>query len=179
MALILDLQKGFIEKENSDSNRVVLHDSNTVELKLNSEHDESVMFNVDDVKSTAVISDRTNYSNIFWLIISILVGLIAWRLIDNEVWAWLSCGIIWVLSIYFFIDKLVINRNVVLVFNLTANTDYQVTLTGKQSKNDSLSFVEAIHKRKSLVSASRSNSDRRNTVKHKSRYSNQVYTLRD
>ena len=179
MALILDLKKGFIEEENPDSNRVVLHDSNTVELKLNSDHDESVMFNVDDVKSTAVISDKTNYSNIFWLIISILVGLIVWRLIDNEVWAWLSSGIIWVLSIYFFIDKLVINKNVALVFNLTANTDYHVTLTGNQSKNDALSFVEAIHKRKSLGSANRSNSDLRNAVKHKNRYSNQVYTIGD
>ena len=94
------------------------------------------MFNVDDVKSTSVISGGSNYSNIFWLLISILVGLIAWRLIDNEVWAWLSGGIIWLLGIYFFVDKLVLNRNIVLVFNLTANTDYRVTLTGKQSKND-------------------------------------------
>ena len=94
MALILDLKKGFIEEENSDSNRVVLHDSNRVELKLNSDHDESVMFNVDDVKSTSVISGGSNYSNIFWLLISILVGLIAWRLIDNEVWAWLSLSLI-------------------------------------------------------------------------------------
>ena len=179
MTLILDLKKGFIEKENSGSNQVVLHDSNTVELKLNYEHDESVMFNVDDIKSTSVISGGNNYSNIFWFLISILVGLIAWRLIDNEVLGWLSCGIIWLLGIYFFIDKLVIHRNITLVFNLTANTEYQVTLTGKQAKLDALSFVESIHKRKSLVSASRSNSDRRDTVKHKNRYSNLVYTIGD
>ena len=179
MALILDLKKGFIEEENSYSNRVVLHDSNRVELKLNSDHDESVMFNVDDVKSTSVISGGSNYSNIFWLLISILVGLSAWRLIDNEVWAWLSGGIIWLLGIYFFVDKLVLNRNIVLVFNLTANTDYRVTLTGKQSKNDTLSFVEAIHRRKSRVSGKTSTNERGNAIKHKNRYSNQVYTIGD
>ena len=179
MTMILDVNKGLIEKENPGSNSVVLHDDNTIELKRISEHDESVIFHVDDVKSTSVISEGNNYSNIFWLIISILVGLIVWRLINNDVWAWLFGGIIWVLSIYFFIDKLMLNRNAILVFNLSANTDYQVTLTGKQSKNDVLPFIEAINRRKSLISASRSNGDQRNAVKHKNRYSNQVYTLKD
>ena len=100
-------------------------------------------------------------------------------MIDNEVWAWLSGGIIWLLGIYFFVDKLVLNRNIVLVFNLTANTDYRVTLTGKQSKNDTLSFVEAIHRRKSRVSGKTSTNERGNAIKHKNRYSNQVYTIGD
>jgi len=179
MTVILDVNKGFVKKENLDTNSVLLHQGNTIEIKRISEHQESVLFNVDDVVSTTVISEHRNFSNTFWFIISMLVGLIVWRLINNDIWAWLFSGIIWILSIYFFIDKLVLNRNVILVFNLRDNTDRQVTLTGKQSKTDAFSFVEAVHKRKSLVSATRSNGERGNAVKHKNRYSNQVYTLRD
>tara|TARA_Y100000817_G_scaffold200585_1_gene156979 strand:- start:433 stop:972 length:540 start_codon:yes stop_codon:yes gene_type:complete len=179
MTLILDLNKGLIEEDIPDSNRVVLHDVNTIELKLSSEDDKSIIFNVSDVKSTAVISGGNNYSNVFWLVISILVGLITWRLIDNQLWAWIFGGLIWVLGIYFFIDKLVLNRNILLVFNLTDGKDCQVTLTGKQLKNDTLSFVEAIHRRKSRVSGKTSTNERGNAIKHKNRYSNQVYTIGD
>ncbi|PZC43897.1 MAG: hypothetical protein DK302_001235 [Chloroflexi bacterium] len=176
MTVILDANKGLVKKEHLGSNSVVLNDS-SIELKRSSDYQESIIFSLADVVSTTVISEHRNFSNIFWFIISMLVGLIVWRLINNDVLAWLLSGIIWILSIYFFVDKTMLNRNSILVFNLSSNINYQVTLTGKQSKIDALSFVESIYKGKSLVETSRSNSDRRNTVKHKNRYSNQVYTL--
>ncbi|MBR61848.1 MAG: hypothetical protein CL904_04215 [Dehalococcoidia bacterium] len=179
MTLILDLNKGLIEEEIPNSNRVVLHDVNTIELKLSSEDDKSIIFNVRDVKSTAVISGGNNYSSVFWLVMSILVGLITWRLIDNQVWAWIFGAIIWILGIYFFIDKLVLNRNILLVFNLTDGKDCQVTLARKQLKDDVFSFVEAIQMRKSRISGKTSTNEQGNAIKHKNRYSNQVYTIGD
>ncbi len=178
MTAILDNKKGLINKEEVTSDTLILRDTNTIEIKYAFDKDELLMLNIEDIETTRIIYERPEFSHFFWLIISVLAGFVTWTIIDNKVWAGICMALIWLLGLYLVIDKILINRTAIVIFELKSNRSIGFKLIGKKARDDIYSFIEKMNHKKNELRRSKGKIDKsKNLRMHKSRYSNKVYSV--
>ena len=118
------------------------------------------MLNIEDIETTRIIYERPEFSHFFWLIISVLAGFVTWTIIDNKVWAGICMALIWLLGLYLVIDKILINRTAIVIFEFKSNRSIGFKLIGKKARDDIYSFIEKMNHKKNELRRSKGKIDK-------------------